>query len=99
MENKYHERGIDKMVEINVPTTAITDDKLVNNQISILDLLAECKMIASHGEGRRLINIGAVFINNEQIADCSLEVSKDALQAGIEIRKGKKNQHRVVLSK
>ena len=82
----------------NMPTTEITADKLVDGKIGILTLMVSCKLAASNGEARRLVQQGGVFINDEKIADPTYGITEDMLRDGVKIRKGKKVFHKAVLA-
>ncbi len=82
----------------DMPTTGITEDQLREGAIGILNLMVACKLAASNGEARRLVQQGGVYINDEKVADPSFTVSADMLKEGIKIRKGKKVFHKAVLA-
>ena len=78
----------------SVPETVIdsTDDLL------LVDLMQQCGLTSSRGEGRRLIKQGGVSVNDEKVIDEFLAVAPQLFKDGeMMIRKGKKVFHRVVL--
>jgi tyrosyl-tRNA synthetase len=77
-----------------MPTTAIA---LEGESIGIIDLMLACGLAASRGEARRLIQQGGVQVDGEKVSDIDFKVSKEALQAGAKLRKGKKVFHKAVL--
>ena len=78
---------IDNMPSINM-------DK---NITKILDILVETKAALSKAEGRRLIEGGGVFINDEKISDFNYEIPKEILSHGeFVLHKGKKLHLRVI---
>ena len=78
---------IDNMPSINM-------DK---NITKILDILVETKAAPSKAEGRRLIEGGGVFINDEKISDFNYEIPKEILSHGeFVLHKGKKLHLRVI---
>lgn len=78
----------------NMPTTAIPD--LVGK--GILDVLVECGIVASKGEGRRIITQNGLSINDAKATDVNMTVSEDMIIDGsMIIKKGKKVFHRVTL--
>ncbi len=83
--------------DANMPTTEISQDILVNNEINILDLLVNVNLMPSKGEGRRLIQQGGLLVNNEKVTNIGLMISLEELKEGIKIKKGKKVYHKVVL--
>ena len=75
----------------NMPSTTVEDSDFdENGKISVLDLMIKGEMIKSKGEGRRLVQQGGITVNDEKVVDAYMSVSKDALQEGVIIRKGKK---------
>ena len=82
----------------NMPTTALTADKLTDGGIGILDLMVACALAASKGEARRLVQQGGVTLDGEKVTDIALTVSAEQLKAGVKLRKGKKVFHRATLA-
>ena len=83
--------------DANMPTTEITADQLVDGKIGILNLMVACKLAASNGEARRLVQQGGVFVDDVKVPDHTFAVSEDMLKDGVKIRKGKKVFHKAVL--
>ncbi len=84
--------------DANMPTTELTEDKLTDGKIGILNLMVACSLAASNGEARRLVQQGGVFVNDEKVPDHTFAVTKEMLVDGVKIRKGKKVFHKVVLA-
>ncbi len=84
--------------DANMPTTEITADKLTDGNIGILSLMVACKLAASNGEARRLVQQGGVFVNDEKVSDPTFIVNEEMLRAGVKLRKGKKVFHKAVLA-
>ena len=83
--------------DANMPTTKISQEQLADDKIGILNLMAACKLAASNGEARRLVQQGGVFVNDEKVADPFFAVTRQMLQEGVRIRKGKKVFHKAVM--
>ncbi|MBO4782474.1 MAG: tyrosine--tRNA ligase, partial [Lachnospiraceae bacterium] len=64
--------------------------------IGIIDLMSMCGLIPSKGEGRRLVEQGGVSVDGEKVPSFDFKVSKDALLAGVKIKKGKKVFHKAI---
>ena len=79
----------------NMPTTEL--DNVGEEGIQLLDAMVIAKLIASKGEGRRLIEQGGVSVNNEKVTDVYAILTKPMLQAGVKIKKGKKVFHKIIL--
>ena len=81
----------------NMPTTNVTEDKLTDGQIGIMDLLVLCKLAPSKSEARRLITQGGLTIDGEKVDDIGYMVTSDMLKNSIKLRKGKKVYHRATM--
>ena len=81
----------------NMPTTELSADEAADG-MNIIDLMVRCKLCASKGEARRLIQQGGVSVDGEKVSDIGTTVSADALKAGVKIKKGKKVFHKAILA-
>ena len=81
----------------NMPTTTIAEDQLTDGAIAILDLMLACKLVPTKSEGRRLVQQGGVFVNDEKVPSIDVKYTVEQLQAGLKIRKGKKVFHKAVM--
>lgn len=78
----------------SVPKTVVTD----LSDLLLVDVLQNCGLTASRGEGRRLIAQGGITINGEKVADEFAKVDQTLFNDGeMLIKKGKKIYHKVVL--
>ena len=84
--------------DANMPTTEIAADQLTDGKMGILNLMVACKLAASNGEARRLVQQGGVYVNDEKVPDQTYSVTEDMLKNGVKIRKGKKIFHKAVLA-
>ena len=84
--------------DANMPTTQIALEQLSDGAIGILNLMVACKLAASNGEARRLVQQGGVFINDAKVPDHTFAVSEAMLREGVKIRKGKKVFHKAILN-
>ena len=78
-----------------MPTTELDD--VPADGMGIIDLMIACGLAASRGEARRLIQQGGVQVDGEKVSDIDFKVTKEALQAGAKLRKGKKVFHKAIL--
>ena len=77
----------------NMPSTEID-----SADVQILDVMVQAGIIASKGEGRRLIQQGGVSLNGEKVTDANYALSASDFENGeAVIKKGKKVFHRIVL--
>ena len=78
----------------SVPETAVE----LTEGLLLVDLMQQCGLTSSRGEGRRLIKQGGVTVNEQKVADEFFTVTAQLFEDdGMMIRKGKKVFHRVVL--
>ena len=80
----------------NMPTTELSKEE-IGEGIGLLDLLVLTKLVASKGEGRRLIEQGGLSINGEKVTDVNFRIKVEDLSDPIKIKKGKKAFHKVIL--
>ena len=80
--------------DANMPTTAIDAADLTDGAIGILDLMSKGGLIASNGEGRRLVQQGGVSVDGEKVTDPATKITADQLASGVVIKKGKKVFHK-----
>lgn len=78
--------------DANMPSTKLTLD---GDEILMLDVLVECKLCASKGEAKRLIQQGGVSVEDEKITALDYKLTKKQLEKGVKIKKGKKIFHKV----
>jgi tyrosyl-tRNA synthetase len=79
----------------SVPATTITRTELTSG-ISLPDMLLRTGLVASKGEARRLLQSGAIYVNNvRQGSEEVLGIDKLASPSFIVLRSGKKNYHLV----
>ncbi len=82
----------------NMPTTEITAADLTDGAINILDLMQKAGLIASKGEGRRLVQQGGVSVDDVKVTDIAKTYTAADFEKGhVIIKKGKKVFHKVVL--
>ncbi len=81
----------------NMPTTTIAEEQLKDGSIAILDLLMACGLIPTKSEGRRLVQQGGIFVDDEKVAGIDVSFTADQLKNGLKIRKGKKVFHKAVM--
>ena len=78
--------------DANMPSTKLTLD---GDEILMLDVLVECNLCASKGEAKRLIQQGGVSVEDEKITALDYKLTKQQLENGVKIKKGKKIFHKV----
>ena len=82
----------------NMPTTELSEDDFTDGGIGVLDLMIRSGLIASKGEGKRLIQQGGVSIDDSKVTDMFAKVLRSAYDKGhVVIKKGKKVYHKTVI--
>ena len=84
--------------DANMPTTEISAEQLTDGKIGVLSLMVACRLAASNGEARRLVQQGGVFVNDEKVPAPDFAITEDMLRTGVKLRKGKKVFHKAVLA-
>ena len=79
----------------NMPTTEL--DNVPEEGLPLLDAMVMAKLIASKGEGRRLVEQGGVSVNGDKVTDVYFVLTKEMLKEGAKIKKGKKVFHKIIL--
>lgn len=79
----------------NMPTTALTADKLTDGAINILDLLVEAGLVPTKSEGRRLVQQGGISVYGEKVTDPKDMVT---ISGEVIVKKGKKVFHKITLA-
>ena len=76
-----------------VPTVEIPKDEL--NNLDLISLLAETKILPSKGEAKKMIAGGGIFINKEKVNSIDEKINPGQLLLGkyLLIQKGKKNYY------
>ena len=81
----------------NVPSFEVTADMLAEDN-RVTTLLASCGLCKSRGEARKMVESGAVAVNDEKVTDVDARIEAAAIGAdGLMLRKGKKGYCRLVL--
>lgn len=81
----------------NMPFTDM-DSSLLADNTTIIDILRLTGLISTNSEGRRLIQQGGIFLNDEKIQDFARLIQReDFLDNKLIVKKGKKIFHKVNL--
>jgi tyrosyl-tRNA synthetase len=81
----------------HMPTTELTESQLTDGKINVIDLMLACELIASRGEGRRLIQQGGVAADDIKVDSIDAAFTAEQLRNGLKLRKGKKIFHKAIL--
>ena len=81
----------------NVPTFEVTAAMLQEDG-RVTTWLSECGLCKSRGEARKMVQAGAVAIDDEKVTDIDAKITPDQIGTdGLMLRKGKKSYCRLVL--
>ena len=80
----------------NMPTTVLSAEDFTDGKIGVLDMMVKAGLIASKGEGRRLVQQGGVSINDAKVTDPAYSLSTEVFANEIILKKGKKVYHKFV---
>ena len=83
--------------DANMPSTKLDPASLVDNAVSVIDMLVTSGLAKSKGEARRLIEQGGISIDGDKIGSIDVKVAAAALAAGVVLKKGKKVFHKFML--
>ncbi len=83
--------------EDNMPSTELPEEELTEGGIGILDLLVACRLAPTKSEARRLVTQGGVSVDDQKIMDIKQFFSKEQIEKGLVIRKGKKVYHKALI--
>lgn len=79
----------------NIPFTEFDSSDFENGK-GIIDTIREIGFVKSNGEGRRLIQNGGIYIEEEQVSDFNHQISFEDFSDGkLLMRKGKKVYHQL----
>jgi tyrosyl-tRNA synthetase len=59
--------------------------------------MVKCKLSASKGEAKRLIQQGGVSVDDEKVTDFAKVITIEELKNGVMIKKGKKVFHKAII--
>ena len=80
----------------NIPTSKFDASKFEGEGLGIVNLMRECGLVASNGEGFRTIQQGGLSLNDVKITDTKYMVTaKDFKDGSLILKKGKKTFHKV----
>ncbi len=80
------------------PSVEVSVDMLTDGRIDLNSLLVLGKMVPSKSEGRRAIEQGGVTMDGEKVTDVRATVTKEQLEAGVLIKRGKKSFNKFILA-
>lgn len=81
----------------NMPSVLINDEDVADHEVSVLKVLVKAGIAKSNGEAKRLIQQGAISVNDEKVTDFAQNISLDLISSGDTIiKKGKKIFYKII---
>ena len=79
------------------PSTEVDASELADSVVTLNRLLVLGKLVPSGSEGRRAIEQGGVSVDGEKVTDVKALITKEQLEAGILVKRGKKSFMKFVI--
>ncbi len=81
----------------NMPSTEIAADELAVG-INIIDALVKTGLVPSKGEGRRLVQQGGIYLEEDAVTAFDFTITKELFKNNeLIIKKGKKTYHKLII--
>ncbi len=74
----------------NMPTLHLSEADICDTGLRVVDLLTLGGLCKSKSDARRMIESGAVFADGEKVSDIACIISREKLDEGVILKKGKK---------
>ncbi|MBQ1853141.1 MAG: tyrosine--tRNA ligase [Lachnospiraceae bacterium] len=81
----------------DAPEAPLSDDDFTDGAIDIVSILVKAGLAPTRSEGRRNVEQGGVLVDGEKVTDFKATFTKEQCQAGLLVKRGKKNFKKVVL--
>lgn len=80
-----------------MPTAELSMEDFRDGKVDILTVVHKSGLCASRSEARRNVQQGGVTVNGEKVADIATSYTMEQLQAGLVVKRGKKNFKKVIV--
>ena len=80
----------------NMPTYEVDEEDYTDGSVDVITLLVKSGLVPSRSEGRRAIEQGGVTVEGEKITDIKHAYSKEQIEAGFVLKRGKKKFVRII---
>ncbi|MCR5465975.1 MAG: tyrosine--tRNA ligase [Lachnospiraceae bacterium] len=81
----------------DAPEAPLSDGDFTDGAIDIVSILVKAGLAPTRSEGRRNVEQGGVLVDGEKVTDFKATFTKEQCQAGLLVKRGKKNFKKVVL--
>lgn len=82
--------------DADIPTVVISKEEFDADR-RVAAILALCGLAKSKGDGRRLIEGGGVYADDQKVEDPNADLTLEQIEGGVLLKKGKKSFKKVVL--
>ncbi len=80
-----------------MPTAELSMEDFRDGKVDILTVVHKSGLCASRSEARRNVQQGGVTVDGEKVADIATSYTVEQLQAGLVVKRGKKNFKKVIV--
>ncbi len=80
-----------------MPTAELSMEDFRDGKVDILTVVHKSGLCASRSEARRNVQQGGVTVDGEKVADITTSYTVEQLQAGLVVKRGKKNFKKVIV--
>ncbi len=81
----------------DAPVAELSEEDFKDGQVDILTIVHKSGLAASRSEARRNVQQGGVTVDGEKVADIAATYTKEQLQTGLLVKRGKKNFKKVIV--
>ena len=81
----------------DAPVAELSEEDFKDGQVDILTIVHKAGLAASRSEARRNVQQGGVTVDGEKVTDIAVAYTKEQLQTGLLVKRGKKNFKKVIV--
>ena len=81
----------------DAPVAELSEEDFKDGQVDILTIVHKAGLAASRSEARRNVQQGGVTVDGEIVTDIAAAYTKEQLQTGLLVKRGKKNFKKVIV--
>ena len=81
----------------DAPVAELSEEDFKDGQVDILTIVHKAGLAASRSETRRNVQQGGVTVDGEKVTDIAAAYTKEQLQTGLLVKRGKKNFKKVIV--
>jgi len=81
----------------DAPVAELSEEDFKDGQVDILTIVHKAGLAASRSEARRNVQQGGVTVDGEKVTDIATAYTREQLQTGLLVKRGKKNFKKVIV--